>query len=63
MPDLKLVSITTASSYSEYGCVQRGSRVLSQLSGVLFQIHMEEPLCQKLVRSLAIAAGPLAEKN
>ena len=35
----------------------------SHLLGITVQIYTEEAVCQKLVRSLAIAAGRLAAKN
>jgi hypothetical protein len=35
----------------------------SHLLGTTFQIHKEEAVCQKLVRSLAMAAGRSAAKN
>ena len=43
-----------------------GDGVASQVShllGITLQIHKEEAVCQKLVRSLAMAAGRLAAKN
>jgi hypothetical protein len=39
------------------------SPTVSHFSGITFQIHKEEAVCQKLVRSLAMAAGRLAAKN
>jgi len=43
--------------------VAKQVRSFSHLSGITVQIHKEEAVCQKLVRSLAMAAGRLAAKN
>ena len=64
MPDLELVSITTASSFPRIRLhpARQAAFSLSFLESY-FKSTRRKVVCQKQVRSLAIAAGPLAEKN
>jgi hypothetical protein len=47
----------------DMSCSSQPSPLFSYLLGTTFQIHKEEAVCQKLVRSLAMPAERLAVKN